>query len=94
MPDNLTDYSQKVTNSDGSTAEYLPRFGGGDKYRLVKIDLLTKYYDEVLSITPSYAITKDFKALPLTEIIPAENKYASYGFGDIEIPDDVSRKIN
>lgn len=94
VPDNLTDYSQKVTNSDGSTAEYLPRFGGGDKYRLVKIDLLTKYYDEVLSITPSYAITKDFKALPLTEIIPAENKYASYGFGDIEIPEDVSRKIN
>lgn len=94
VPDNLTDYSQKITNSDGSTAEYLPRFGGGDKYRLVKIDLLTKYYDEVLSITPSYAITKDFKALPLTEIIPAENKYTSYDFGDIEIPEDVSQKIN
>ena len=31
VPDNLTDYSQKVTTSDGSTAEYLPRFGGGEQ---------------------------------------------------------------
>lgn len=94
VPDSLTDYSQKVTNSDGTAAEYLPKFGGGDRYRLEKIELLTKYYDEVATITQSYVITKDYKILPITEIIPAENKYSQYQCGDIEIPEDVSQKIN
>lgn len=94
VPDNLMDYSQKVTNSDGTAAEYLPKFGGGDRYRLEKIELLTKYYDEVATITQSCVITKDYKILPITEIIPAENKYSQYECGDIEIPEDVSQKIN
>lgn len=65
-------------------------FIGTDK----KIELLSKYYGDVLTVTQTSVITKDYKILPLTEIIPAENKYSKYDFGDIEIPEAISKKIN
>ncbi|MGN0518506.1 MAG: hypothetical protein ACI4II_07260 [Acutalibacteraceae bacterium] len=94
VPDNLTDQMQKITNSDGTKTEYLPKFGGGNQYRLEKIELLSKYYDEVATVTQSYVITKDYKCLPLTNLIPAEMEYSDYRFGDIEIPKDVHQQIN
>lgn len=94
IPENLIDRTARATNSDGTLADYLPKFGGGDRYRLEKLELLSKYYDEVATITQNFVITKDGTLLPLTEIIPTKNKYTSYSFGDIEIPEDVSDKID
>ena len=94
IPENLTDSTARATNSDGTLADYLPKFGGGDRYRLVKAELLSKYYDEILTITQNFVITKDGTLLPLNEIIPAENQYSEYSFGTIEIPKDVSDKMN
>lgn len=94
VPDNLAKHTDKITNSDGTQADYLPKFGGGDRYRLEKIELLTKYYNEIATVTQSAVITKDNKILPLTEIIPTENKYSQYSFGDIEIPADISSQIS
>ena len=37
-------------------------------YRLKKIELLDKYYDEVLTISQTHLITKDYTMLPLTEL--------------------------
>ena len=93
VPDSLTKYTDKITDSDGTQADYLPKFGGGDRYRLERIELLTKYYNEVATVTQSAVITKDNIILPLTEIIPTENKYTNYSFGDIEIPSDISSLI-
>ena len=78
VPDNSTDYTDKTTNSDGTAADYLPKFGGGNRYRLKKIEKLTAYYNEIATITHSAVITYDNKILPLTEIIPAENEYSKY----------------
>ena len=94
VPDNLAKHTDKITNSDGTQADYLPKFGGGDRYRLEKIELLTKYYNEIATVTQSAVITKDNKILPLTEIIQTENKYSQYSFGDIEIPADISSQIS
>ena len=94
IPDNSADYTDKITNSDGTAAEYLPKFGGGDRYRLKKIEKLTAYYDEVATITHSAAITTDNKILPLSEIIPAENEYGKYSADSIEIPQDIIDKMN
>ena len=94
IPDNSADYTDKITNSDGTAAEYLPKFGGGDRYRLKKIEKLTAYYDEVATITHSAAITTDRKILPLSEIIPAENEYGKYSADSIEIPQDIIDKMN
>ena len=94
IPDNNTDYTDKTTNNDGTAAEYLPKFGGGDRYRLKKIEKLTAYYDEIATITHSAAITTDNKILPLTEIIPAENEYGKYSANNIEIPPDITELMH
>ena len=91
IPDNSVDYTDKITDSDGTAAEYLPKFGGGNRYRLKKIEMLTAYYDEIATITHSAAITYDNKILPLTEIIPAENEYSQYSANSIEIPPDITK---
>ena len=90
IPDNSADYTDKTTNNDGTAADYLPKFGGGNRYRLKKIEKLTAYYDEIATITHSAAITYDNKILPLTEIIPAENEYGKYSADNIEIPPDIT----
>ena len=94
IPDNSADYTDKITNSDGTAAEHLPKFGGGNRYRLKKIEKLTAYYDEIATITHSAAITYDNKILPLTEIIPAENEYSNYSANDIEIPPDITELMH
>lgn len=91
VPDNSTDYADKITNSDGSAADHLPKFGGGNRYRLKKIEKLTAHYGEIATITHSAAITYDNKILPLTEIIPAENEYSQYSANSIEIPPDITK---
>ena len=94
VPDSSADYTDKITNSDGTAAEHLPKFGGGNRYRLKKIEKLTAYYDEIATITHSAAITYDNKILPLTEIIPAENEYSKYSANDIEIPPDIAELMH
>ena len=94
IPDNSADYTDKITNSDGTEAEHLPKFGGGNRYRLKKIEKLTAYYDEIATITHSAAITHDNKILPLTEIIPAENEYSKYSADNIEIPPDITELMH
>ena len=91
VPDDSTDYADKITNSDGSAADHLPKFGGGNRYRLKKIEKLTAHYGEIATITHSAAITYDNKILPLTEIIPAENEYSQYSANSIEIPPDITK---
>lgn len=94
IPDNSADYTDKTTNNDGTAADYLPKFGGGNRYRLKKIEKLTAYYDEIATITHSAAITYDNKILPLTEIIPAENEYGKYSADNIEIPPDITELMH
>ena len=94
IPDLSADYTDKITNSDGTEAEHLPKFGGGNRYRLKKIEKLTAYYNEIATITHSAVITYDNKTLPLTEIIPAENEYSKYSANNIEIPPDITELMH
>ena len=94
IPDHSADYTDKTTNSDGTAADYLPKFGGGNRYRLKKIEKLTAYYNEIATITHSAVITYDNKILPLTEIIPAENEYSKYSANNIEIPPDITELMH
>ena len=94
VPDNSADYTDKTTNSDGTAADYLPKFGGGNRYRLKKIEKLTAHYGEIATITHSAVITYDNKILPLTEIIPAENEYSKYSANNIEIPPDITELMH
>lgn len=50
ISENDLSYEEKTTNADGTPAAYLPKFGGGNRYRLVKLELLSRYYSDVLTI--------------------------------------------
>ena len=47
ISENDLSYEEKTTNADGTPAAYLPKFGGGNRYRLVKLELLSRYYSDV-----------------------------------------------
>ena len=82
------DKEEKTTNADGTPAAYLPKFGGGNRYRLVKLELLSRYYSDVLTIAHDYIITADYKLLPATEAIGED-----YESGYIAYPPDVMEKL-
>lgn len=41
----------------------------------MKIDLLTKYYDEVLTFTYEYVILKDYTLIPINDCLNRPQKY-------------------
>lgn len=84
----MTKGEEKTTNADGTPAAYLPKFGGGNRYRLVKLELLSRYYSDVLTIAHDYIITADYKLLPATEAIGED-----YESGYIAYPPDVMEKL-
>lgn len=57
-------------------------------YRLVKLELLSRYYSDVLTIAHDYIITADYKLLPATEAIGED-----YESGYIAYPPDVMEKL-
>ena len=44
----------------------------------VKINMLTKYYDEVLTFTYKYVILKDYTLIPINDIM--ENRVRDYQY--------------
>lgn len=88
ISENDLSYEEKTTNADGTPAAYLPKFGGGNRYRLVKLELLSRYYSDVLTIAHDYIITADYKLLPATEAIGED-----YESGYIAYPPDVMEKL-
>ena len=57
-----------TTNDNVNNKNYSP------DYRLKKIELLDKYYDEVLTVSQTHLITKDYTMLPLSELTLPEDK--------------------
>lgn len=88
ISENDLSYEEKTTNADGTPAAYLPKFGGGNRYRLVKLELLSRYYSDVLTIAHDYIITADYKLLPATEAIGED-----YESGYIAYLPDVMEKL-
>ena len=41
----------------------------------MKMDLLTKYYDEVLTFTYEYVILKDYTLIPINDCLNRQQKY-------------------
>ncbi|MDO4378668.1 MAG: hypothetical protein Q4C64_05905 [Erysipelotrichia bacterium] len=89
IPDMLLTQDEQCINSDGTVSKYLPKYNGGNKYRLEKLELLSKYYDDILTFTYRYVITKDYTMISLSEVIG--NDYEAH---EIKIPEDVYEKIN
>lgn len=59
-----------TTNDNVNNKNYSP------DYRLKKIEFLDEYYDEVLTISQTHLITKDYTMLPLSELTLPEDDSA------------------
>lgn len=50
----------------------------------MKMDLLTKYYDEILTFTYEYVILKDYTLIPINDCLNRPQKYqANYYRGTL-----------
>lgn len=65
-------------NQDGSYAQYLPCYGSMHHMKLRKIELLSNYYEDVRNICSASVITKDYKILPIEEIMGDRYSYDSF----------------
>ena len=56
----------------------------------MKIDLLSKYYDEVLTFTYKYVILKDYTLIPINDVMTNRGKDYGYNF----YLDDLDRELD
>lgn len=71
-------YNEKILKTDKGFYEIYSYYtGNGPDTTTMKIELLSKYYDEVLTFTYKYVILKDYTLIPMKDLIPdyGENYY-------------------
>lgn len=71
-------YNEKILKTDKGFYEIYSYYtGNGPNTTTMKIELLSKYYDEVLTFTYKYVILKDYTLIPMKDLIPdyGENYY-------------------
>lgn len=71
-------YNEKILKTDKGFYEIYSYYtGNGPDTTTMKIELLSKYYDEVLTFTYKYVILKDYTLIPMRDLIPdyGENYY-------------------
>lgn len=71
-------YNEKILKTDKCFYEIYSYYtGNGPDTTTMKIELLSKYYDEVLTFTYKYVILKDYTLIPMKDLIPdyGENYY-------------------
>lgn len=71
-------YNEKILKTDKGFYEIYSYYtGNGPDTTTMEIELLSKYYDEVLTFTYKYVILKDYTLIPMKDLIPdyGENYY-------------------
>ena len=72
-------YNERLLKTDKCFYELMSYFDGSSNKKVVtpvKINMLTKYYDEVLTFTYKYVILKDLTLIPINDIM--ENRVREY----------------
>ena len=69
-------YNEKILKTDKGFYEIYSYYtGNGPDTTTMKIELLSKYYDEVLTFTYKYVILKDYTLIPMKDLIPDYGEY-------------------
>lgn len=71
-------YNEKILKTDKGFYEIYSYYtGNGPDTTTMKSELLSKYYDEVLTFTYKYVVLKDYTLIPMKDLIPdyGENYY-------------------
>lgn len=74
-------YNERIVKTDKSFYELMNYFDTNLNKTItttVKINMLTKYYDEVLTFTYKYVILKDYTLIPINDIM--ENRVREYQY--------------
>ena len=68
-------YNDRILKTDKGFYE-IARYSGDDGpiTTTFKIDLLSKYYDEVLTFTYEYVVLKDYTLIPIDDVMINRNK--------------------
>ena len=74
-------YNERIVKTDESFYELMSYFDtdlNKTVITTVKINMLTKYYDEVLTLTYKYVVLKDLTLIPINDIM--ENRVREYSY--------------
>lgn len=69
-------YNERILKTDKGFYEIADYYDtSGKKTTTMKIDLLTKYYNDVLTFTYEYVILKDYTLIPINDCLTRPKKY-------------------
>lgn len=74
-------YNERIVKTDKGFYELMSYFDTDSNKSVtttVKINMLTKYYDEVLTFTYKYVILKDYTLIPINDVM--ENRVRDYSY--------------
>ena len=74
-------YNERIVKTDKGFYELMSFFDKNLNKRIVttvKINMLTKYYDEVLTFTYKYVVLKDYTLIPINDVM--ENRVRDYQY--------------
>ena len=75
-------YNERILKTDKGFYEIMSYFDNDLNKKVtttVKINMLTKYYDEVLTFTYEYVVLKDYTLIPINDVM--ENRVRDYSYG-------------
>lgn len=74
-------YNDRIVKTDKGFYELIEYSDNGNVYTTTtKIDLLTKYYDDVLTFTYDYVILKDYTLIPINDVMTNRSQKYLNGF--------------
>ena len=74
-------YNERIVKTDKGFYELMSYFDTNSNKSVtttVKINMLTKYYDEVLTFTYKYVVLKDYTLIPINDVM--ENRVRDYSY--------------
>lgn len=76
-------YNERIVKTDKGFYELMSYFDTNSNKKVittVKINMLTKYYDEILTFTYKYVVLKDYTLIPINDIMTNRVRDYSYDF--------------
>ena len=74
-------YNERIVRTDKGFYELMSYFDTNSSKKIittVKINMLTKYYDEILTFTYKYVVLKDYTLIPINDVM--ENRVRDYSY--------------
>ena len=80
----LNVYNDRIIRTDKAFYEVVDYYKNGERTSAtLKMSMLTKYYDDVLTFTYKYVVLKDYTLIPISDMFINRNKkYVEYNYKD------------